>query len=87
MGRMEDVTNAIEARGLVKRFGKTTALADVDLTARAGTLLGHRSAQACSIRAVSRCKSSTARASCSRSAASSSASIAPASWSARRRRS
>jgi oleandomycin transport system ATP-binding protein len=40
MGRMEHVTNAIEARGLVKRFGKTTALADVDLTARAGTVLG-----------------------------------------------
>jgi len=37
---MKDVTNAIEARGLVKRFGKTTALADVDLTARAGTVLG-----------------------------------------------
>jgi len=40
MGRMEDVTNAIEARGLVKRFGKTTALAGVDLTARTGTVLG-----------------------------------------------
>jgi oleandomycin transport system ATP-binding protein len=40
MGRMEDATNAIEARGLVKRFGKTTALADVDLTARTGTVLG-----------------------------------------------
>jgi len=37
---MEDATNAIEARGLVKRFGKTTALADVDLTARTGTVLG-----------------------------------------------
>jgi len=37
---MEDVTNAIEARGLVKRFGKTTALAGVDLTARAGSVLG-----------------------------------------------
>jgi oleandomycin transport system ATP-binding protein len=31
---------AIEARGLVKRFGKTTALDGVDLTARAGTVLG-----------------------------------------------
>jgi oleandomycin transport system ATP-binding protein len=39
MGRM-DATNAIEARGLVKRFGKTTALAGVDLTARTGTVLG-----------------------------------------------
>ena len=33
-------TYAVEARGLVKRFGKTTALAGVDLTARAGTVLG-----------------------------------------------
>jgi oleandomycin transport system ATP-binding protein len=31
---------AIEAEGLVKRFGKTTALAGVDLAARAGTVLG-----------------------------------------------
>jgi oleandomycin transport system ATP-binding protein len=31
---------AIQAEGLVKRFGKTTALAGVDLTARAGTVLG-----------------------------------------------
>ena len=31
---------AIEAHGLVKRFGKTTALAGVDLTARTGTVLG-----------------------------------------------
>jgi oleandomycin transport system ATP-binding protein len=37
---MQEGTNAIEARGLVKRFGKTTALAGVDLTARAGTVLG-----------------------------------------------
>ncbi len=37
---MEDVTYAIEAHGLVKRFGKTTALAGVDLTARAGSVLG-----------------------------------------------
>src|SRR5215831_12469149 len=37
---MDDETNAIEARGLVKRFGKTTALAGVDLTARTGTVLG-----------------------------------------------
>src|SRR6204780_3321320 len=36
----EDVPYAVEARGLVKRFGKTTALAGVDLTARAGTVLG-----------------------------------------------
>ena len=40
MGCMEDVTYAIEAHGLVKRFGKTTALAGVDLTARAGSVLG-----------------------------------------------
>ncbi len=37
---MEDVTNAIETHGLVKRFGKTTALAGVDLTARTGSVLG-----------------------------------------------
>jgi oleandomycin transport system ATP-binding protein len=37
---MEDVTYAIETRGLVKRFGKTTALAGVDLTARPGSVLG-----------------------------------------------
>jgi oleandomycin transport system ATP-binding protein len=35
---MNDI--AIEARGLVKRFGKTTALDGVDLTARTGTVLG-----------------------------------------------
>ena len=35
MGGMEDVTTAIEAHGLVKRFGKVTALAGADLTARA----------------------------------------------------
>ena len=40
MGGMEDVTNAIEAHGLMKRFGKTTALAGVDLTARTGSVLG-----------------------------------------------
>jgi len=34
-----DATNAIEATGLVKRFGKTTALAGVDLTAREGRVL------------------------------------------------
>src|SRR5215467_9545704 len=34
------MTNAIEASGLVKRFGKTTALAGVDLMARPGTVLG-----------------------------------------------
>ncbi len=32
--------NAIEATGLVKRFGKTTALAGVDLAARHGRVLG-----------------------------------------------
>src|SRR5260370_5359663 len=32
--------NAIEASGLVKRFGKTTALAGVDLVARQGTVVG-----------------------------------------------
>ncbi len=32
--------NAIEATGLVKRFGKTTALAGVDLAARPGRVLG-----------------------------------------------
>ena len=37
---MSTDTYAIEARGLVKRFGKTTALAGVDLTVRAGTVLG-----------------------------------------------
>src|SRR5271167_5184940 len=31
---------AIEARGLVKRFGQTTALDGVDLIARRGTVLG-----------------------------------------------
>jgi oleandomycin transport system ATP-binding protein len=40
MGGMEDVSNAIEAHGLVKRFGKTTALAGVDFTARTGSVLG-----------------------------------------------
>ncbi len=40
MADMEDVSYAIEAHGLVKRFGKTTALAGVDLTARAGRVLG-----------------------------------------------
>jgi oleandomycin transport system ATP-binding protein len=34
------VTYAIEAEGLVKRFGATTALAGVDLAARPGTVLG-----------------------------------------------
>jgi oleandomycin transport system ATP-binding protein len=37
---MGEETYAIEARGLVKRFGKTTALAGVDLAARGGTVLG-----------------------------------------------
>jgi len=35
-----DATDAIEATGLVKRFGKTTALAGVDLAARQGRVLG-----------------------------------------------
>src|ERR1700750_1833365 len=39
-GGMKDVTYAIETHGLVKRFGKTTALAGVDLTARTGSVLG-----------------------------------------------
>jgi oleandomycin transport system ATP-binding protein len=39
-GGMRDESNAIEARGLVKRFGKTTALAGVDLSVRTGTVLG-----------------------------------------------
>src|SRR5215468_1955747 len=34
------MTNAIEASGLVKRFGKTTALAGIDLAVRPGTVLG-----------------------------------------------
>jgi oleandomycin transport system ATP-binding protein len=34
------MTNAIEASRLVKRFGKTTALAGIDLVARPGTVLG-----------------------------------------------
>jgi oleandomycin transport system ATP-binding protein len=34
------MANAIEASGLVKRFGKTSALAGVDLVARPGTVLG-----------------------------------------------
>jgi oleandomycin transport system ATP-binding protein len=34
------MANAIEASGLVKRFGKTTALAGADLVARPGTVLG-----------------------------------------------
>jgi oleandomycin transport system ATP-binding protein len=37
---MNDPTYAIEAHGLVKRFGKTTALAGADLAARSGTVLG-----------------------------------------------
>jgi oleandomycin transport system ATP-binding protein len=35
-----ETTHAIQAEGLVKRFGKTTALAGVDLVARTGTVLG-----------------------------------------------
>jgi oleandomycin transport system ATP-binding protein len=37
---MEDVSYAIEAHGLVKRFGKATALAGIDLSARPGSVLG-----------------------------------------------
>ena len=40
MRNYEGTTNAIEAEGLVKRFGKTTALAGVDLVARSGRVLG-----------------------------------------------
>ena len=40
MDGMDDVSYAIETHGLVKRFGKTTALAGVDLTARTGSVLG-----------------------------------------------
>jgi oleandomycin transport system ATP-binding protein len=35
-----DTTDAIQAEGLVKRFGTTTALAGIDLTARTGRVLG-----------------------------------------------
>src|SRR5436309_15807241 len=38
-GEME-MTYAIQAEGLVKRFGETQALAGVSLTARTGTVLG-----------------------------------------------
>jgi oleandomycin transport system ATP-binding protein len=38
--RYDANANAIEATGLVKRFGKTTALAGVDLVARQGRVLG-----------------------------------------------
>ncbi len=37
---MADANFAIETRGLVKRFGKTTALAGVDLAARPATVFG-----------------------------------------------
>jgi oleandomycin transport system ATP-binding protein len=37
---MAQVSYAIETHGLVKRFGKTTALAGVDLAARPGSVLG-----------------------------------------------
>src|SRR3984957_7122467 len=39
-GGMAEASYAIETRGLVKRFGKTTALAGVDLAARPGSVLG-----------------------------------------------
>ena len=35
-----DTTHAVHAEGLVKRFGTTTALAGIDLTARTGRVLG-----------------------------------------------
>ena len=38
--RYDATANAIEATGLVKRFGKTTALDGVDLVARPGRVLG-----------------------------------------------
>src|SRR5437879_5297012 len=38
--RGKDMTYAIQAEGLVKRFGETQALAGVSLTARTGTVLG-----------------------------------------------
>ena len=38
--RYDATANAIEATGLVKRFGKTTALDGVDLAARPGRVLG-----------------------------------------------
>ena len=38
--RYDATANAIEAAGLVKRFGKTTALDGVDLVARQGRVLG-----------------------------------------------
>src|SRR5215469_10413144 len=38
--RYDATANAIEATGLVKRFGKTTALDNVDLVARPGRVLG-----------------------------------------------
>lgn len=39
---VELMTYAIQAEGLVKRFGETQALTGVDLTARPGTVLGDR---------------------------------------------
>ncbi len=38
--RYDATAHAIEATGLVKRFGKTTALDGVDLVARPGRVLG-----------------------------------------------
>ena len=38
--RYDATANAVEATGLVKRFGKTTALDGVDLVARPGRVLG-----------------------------------------------
>jgi len=38
--RYDATANTVEATGLVKRFGKTTALDGVDLAARQGRVLG-----------------------------------------------
>src|SRR5256714_12052399 len=39
-GRVTGMSHMVEMEGLVKRYGKTTALAGVDLAVRAGTVLG-----------------------------------------------
>src|SRR2546423_7288064 len=39
-GRVTGMSHMVEVEGLVKRYGKTTALAGVDLAVRAGTVLG-----------------------------------------------
>src|SRR5256885_1733341 len=40
MGRVIDMSYVVEVEGLVKRYGKTTALAGVDLSVRPGMVLG-----------------------------------------------